>query len=274
LLPEVVSLTEILQAFHQSESSDNNEEVDSRVPLGLDVKTLEPFSISLLDGPNFLITGPMQCGKTTLLRTLLRSLERIFSAEQLCIYIFDSRKMELSQFAHSSHVRAYVSDPQNVRPILDDLGKTLAEREEQLLQSRKAGSAADHVSDGDVVKPALMIIVDDFFDPFNDSISENDKELLGNMIRKGRNLGLHLIIAGAAADISQKGWVEPIKSLKEAQVGFLLGSSSSDGILNLRLQYNERDKILPPGEGYWCKHGITQRVKIAVPDKRHKKEIS
>jgi len=67
LLPEVVSLTEILQAFHQSESSDNNEDVDSRVPLGLDVKTLEPFSISLLDGPNFLITGPMQCGKTTLL---------------------------------------------------------------------------------------------------------------------------------------------------------------------------------------------------------------
>jgi hypothetical protein len=45
----------------------------------------------------------------------------------------------------------------------------------------------------------------------------------------------------------------------------MLGSSN-DAVFNLRLPYNERDKILPPGEGYWCRHGVALRVKIAMPN--------
>lgn len=263
-LPQVVLLSDIFSILGNVNSSNGDKNLDPQIPLGLIVKTLDPFVITFNEGPHFLITGVMQSGKTTLLQTWLQSMMSVFQPEDLHVYLVDSRKLGLSQFAHSPHVQSYVADSRDVSSVLSTLEELLAQREYQLLQTRKgAFQFEDTLSQS---YPILVFIVDDFYDPFNDLTTENDKERLGILVRKGRSLGLHLILAGPDSDLSTKGWQDPIKSLKEAQVGFILGSSSSD-IFSLRLPYGERDKLLPPGEGYWFKRGIATRVKIAVPKK-------
>ena len=46
------------------------------------------------------------------------------------------------------------------------------------------------------------------------------------MLRKGRSLGLYVLASATASDVQSKGWNEPIKTLKDTQIGFMMGSSS------------------------------------------------
>jgi len=48
------------------------------------------------------------------------------------------------------------------------------------------------------------------------------------------------------------------------QCGFVLGVAD-DVVLNLRLPYAERDKVLQPGEAYYLRRGRSTRVKVALP---------
>ena len=106
--------------------------------------------------------------------------------------------------------------------------------------------------------------MDDCFDPFSDGTSGEDKEVLDALARQGRGLGFHLLLAGSSEDLSGHSWESPIKTLKAAQVGFMLGVSD-DSIFNLRLPYSERDQVLSPGEAYWTSRGGSHKVKIATP---------
>jgi len=260
MLPNVVSLKSILITDGAARSSPG-----LAAPLGLNVSDLSTFSVNLADGPNFLITGPMQSGRTTLLRTWLLGLACQNSPKDIAIYIFDSRKEGLADLARLPHVRAYISEQEQSERLLTTIDKLLLEREQIIIQKRRQrNNGGSHQDGGQDEWPALVIVVDDLIDPFNDPLSDMIKDQLGGMLRKGRSLGLYVLASATASDVQSKGWNEPIKTLKDAQIGFMMGSSS-DLVFNLRLPYQERDKMLPVGEAYWSRHGVSRRVKIAEP---------
>ncbi|HYP20664.1 MAG TPA: hypothetical protein VEY08_11370, partial [Chloroflexia bacterium] len=85
------------------------------------------------------------------------------------------------------------------------------------------------------------------------------------MIRRESGLGFHVVLAGGSSDLSSayEGWV---KALKELQTGVVLGSSDQNdvGVVNIRLTFNEGNKLLPPGEGFYGRRGRYRKIKAAT----------
>jgi S-DNA-T family DNA segregation ATPase FtsK/SpoIIIE len=210
--------------------------------LGVHVDDLTRFALPLGAGPHFLVTGTARSGKSTLLRTWACSLARGPDARRLRLYVIDSRRQGLAALQTLAPVVGYSSEPGE--------GERLLETVEAELHRLPA---------------PVVVIVDDFGDNYDDGLTDVGRERLAALMRLGRNRPFHVLLAGRTSDLSAKSYVDPVKSLKEAQVGFMLGSGD-DMILNTRLPYAERSKLLPVGEGYYVNRTVTRRIKVAVAD--------
>ncbi len=221
--------------------------------LGLHVDDLTRFALSLAAGPHFLITGPARSGKSTLLRTWASSLAAGADAQILRLFVLDSRRQSLYSLRTLPQVAGYSSEPGAAGKVLERI-----EAELNHLPAQPGVSATGR-------GPTIVVIADDFGDNYDDGLADAERDQLGALMRLGRNCAFHVLLAGRASDVNSKSFVDPMKSLKEAQVGFMLGSGD-DLVLNTRLPYAERSKLLPAGEGYYVNRTYTRRVKVAVAD--------
>lgn len=220
------------------------------VPVGLEAESLDVFRADLRDGPHFVIAGPAESGKTTLLRTWLVSLAERNPPERLELWLVDMGMGGLRPLKGLPHVRAYVTDGAGLAEIVDRIAADLPERRRQ-------------VSEGG--QPPEMVVAIDDFEWFRDGAPPGVKEKLEQMIRRERGLGFHLLAAGQTLAFSQ-GYDGLTKALKELQTGFLLGSSDAGdlSLFNLRLPMGETGRLLPPGLGFYARRGRYRKIKAAV----------
>lgn len=265
VMPQEVALADLLPPGPTWVSIDGVAEHSFSVPLGIQAAKLDPLILDLETGPNFLVAGPARSGKTTLLQTWILALAERFSPDDIQFYILDSRRAGLASIQSLPQVKGYSSDSAQVDAILRQVTTLLEKRQHQADQWRRSQNhSSDRHNNASHRHPATVIVVDDLLDPYNDSTNEDAKNILTAVLRQGRGLGMFAIIAGPSEDLANKGWNEPIKTLKGAQLGFMLGRSE-DSVFNLRLPYPERDKMLPSGEAYWVCHGQSAKVKLASP---------
>jgi len=234
-------------------------------PLGLDVDDLEPFVLDLNDGPHFLIAGPPQSGKTTFLQSWLLALAEQYPPSRLHIYLADFGRGGLRALARLPHVRQYLRDDDQLGQALADIALALAERRNLLEEARQAtGGVLDDERAWLAGHPAIVLAVDDF-DAFQAGIQFGTKERLDQLIRRERGMGFHVLLAGGVSDLNSSfdPWV---KALKEAQTGFLLGSSDAGDLqlFNLRLPLGEAGKPLPAGQGFFARRGRFRKVKVVT----------
>jgi S-DNA-T family DNA segregation ATPase FtsK/SpoIIIE len=247
VLPEKVALASIPGMFAGSS-------LLTAAPIGLHVDDLTPFVVDLQDGPNFLISGPAQSGKSTILRTWIIALTKQMSPAQLQVYILDSQRRSLAALQAIAHVQGYSDTANNADDLLREL--------EHILQSRRDDSIRSSAID---TYPLLVVVVDDLWDPYESGLSDSAKEAIARIMRLARGLPFHLLATGRTSELASKAWAEPVKTLKEMQVGIILGSGD-DSFFNTRLPYQERGRLLPIGEGYYVNRSYVRRVKLAVPD--------
>lgn len=261
VLPDTVSLCDL------SVSGDNWAPVPAdgslAVPVGLDVDDLEPLIVDLNDGPHFLITGPVQSGKTTFLQSWLLALAEHFPPQRLQFFLVDFRRAGLLPLARLPHVRASVENDDRLGQALADIAQLLRERRQALEEARQArGGILDErawLAD----YPAIVMAIDDF-DAFRDGIQVGTKERFEQIVRRERGLGFHVLLAGSCSDLNA-AFDGPAKALKELQTGFLLGTCDHNDLqlLNLRLPMGEAGKPLPPGQGYYARRGRYRKLKAA-----------
>jgi len=266
VLPDVVYLGDVVLRLSEP-ASDETSSIDLTVPVGLDVSELVPAHIDLQSGPNFLIVGAVQTGKTTLLQTWLLALAEKLSPERVYMFVLDSQRRGLSSLGGLPQVKAYACRPEESDVVLQNLQEIVEERYKMLDRARCAPKGSGGDTGMSPPWPVLVVAIDDILDPFYDGTSEKGKQTLTALLRRGRSLRLYVLVAGSTNDMSSKGWSEPIKTLRGTQTGFVLGSSD-DAVLDLRLPYAERNKPLPLGEGYWTRRGLSRRVKFAIPARR------
>jgi S-DNA-T family DNA segregation ATPase FtsK/SpoIIIE len=218
--------------------------------MALEVEGLAPFEPDLREGPHFLVTGPVQSGKSTLLQSWALALAERLPPDQLKLYLVDFRQEALSPLQTLPHVQSYLTDDATLGAALTAIGAELKERRVAYVKARQ---------------PALVIIVDDL-DALREGTTQSTRDQLEQLIRRERGLGFHLIIAGATSDFAS-GWDGLTKALKELQTGFLIGSSDHSDLqlFNLRLPAGEAGKMLPPGQGFYVRRGRFRRVKAATP---------
>ena len=224
--------------------------------LGLHVDDLTRFALPLEAGPHFLIAGPARAGKSTLVRTWAHSLAAGADPALLRLYVLDSRRQSLYSLRTLAHVAGYSCDPNEAEKLLDAIEALL---NQQAIPQDAAGASGAGAGE------TIVVIADDFGDNYDDGLNEVGRERLAALMRLGRGRAFHVLLSGRASDISGKSYIDPIKSLKEAQIGFMLGSGD-DVIFNTRLPYTERSKLLPVGEGYYVNRTYVRRVKVAVAD--------
>jgi DNA segregation ATPase FtsK/SpoIIIE, S-DNA-T family len=261
-LPDVVDLRDILARVDGAEEGAVVSDDQLVVPMGLGIDDLSPWYLDLGSEPACLVVGPSQSGKTSLLRTLLLSTAQTGCGHDVELYLIDSRRRGLYPLRMLPAVAGYAQEPDEAEALLQTVESRLETRRRDAIDASPDAAArrGGPSSDGSTI----LLVVDDILDPFDDITSESCRERLGGLVRIGRRHGLRMLVTGCSDDLASHGWSEPIKSLRALQCGFVLGVAD-DSVLNLRLSYAERDKVLPAGEAYYLRRGRSTRVKIALP---------
>ncbi|MDQ2809058.1 MAG: type VII secretion protein EssC [Chloroflexota bacterium] len=234
------------------------------VPIGVDTDDLSPFTVSLRDGPHFLITGPAQSGKTTLLQSWLLALLSRCPPQRLHLYLVDFRQSSLLPLADlRRYVKAYISDERALAEALTAIGQQLQQRQQEMDTARRAAGGILDERAFLTRYPALVLAVDDF-DALRDRIQPESKDALERLIRRDRHLGAHLLLTAPAAE-ARVSYDGPLKALRDSQIGFILGSSDHDDlqIFNARLPAGESGKLYAPGQGLYAWRGRVRKLKAA-----------
>jgi len=157
-------------------------------------------------------------------------------------------------------VKAYACEENQVSGVLQKLEQLLQERQ-QIFRRKTQDLLMQQESVSQF--PAVVLAIEDLFDPSDDTISAEAKKQLAAMARQGRRLGFYQLVTGSSTDLAKNSWDELVKTLRETQAGFMLGISD-DSVFNLHLPHREREQILPIGEAYFTQRGQSRRVKLAT----------
>ena len=235
------------------------------VPLGLDLDDLDHFKVDLSDGPNFLISGTVQSGKTTLLQSWLLALAERFPPKRLYLYLVDYQQEGLFPLQSLPHVKRYITNEEDLGEVLGEISTEIGNRRDSYkVVMKKVGDSMmarkKMLSDF----PAIILAMDDFI-LFDSQTNLALKERMEEIIRRSRGYGLNTLATASIGDVST-GFTGIMKALKEVPTGFLLGSTDASHLnnFNVTLPADERGKVLPPGEGIYAQRGKYKKVKCAT----------
>lgn len=155
-----------------------------------------------------LITGTTGSGKSVMLHTLILSSSYNYSPDEVQFYLIDFKDgVEFTKYSSQMmlpHVK-YIAAHSDASDALDILKKLDAQkvRLNQLLASRGARDVTVYnnkpeVKNGTWEKiPHTFVIIDEFQVVFDGNNSTTDQcvEILTNLAKQGRNVGIHLIFA-------------------------------------------------------------------------------
>lgn len=268
-LPAILPLSHVLSFSSQVTEAP---EAGLAAPLGLYYDDPDQiFRVSLNDGPYFIVAGPPQSGKTTLLQAWTLALANCCSPERLRLCLVDFRHQFL-QFRSLPHLRmedktgagtiAHITDGNAFTNFLAFITNFLQTRQHSLEEARREQGIHFDLRAWQRTQSALVLIIDDF-DFLQSEVPQEALSLLDFNLKKWRDLGFYLIVAGHTNDLENAwGW---IAQLRNQPVGFQLGSAAYNNIFKLNLPADSPSKVLAPGEAWYILRNRPTRIKFADP---------
>lgn len=247
-LPDVLPLCDLLKAYSKSPQS-------AYPPIALTTEMLTPLSVSLDEGSHFLIFGPPQSGKTTLLLSWLLALADSYSPEHMRFYLCDLSDFPeegLGMLSALPHCAAFVQNVPDLEQVLSALNAEVA--------SRRAHK--DRVNE----MPILLFALDNLSRIAKSTPPSWFADQMLRLIQQSRGVRVHAIIASnedVLGRLYNQEWLDLLKSLRS---GFLVGASQSSAV-NWRMPMGETQRSTPPSFGYFSapRRTLAVRVKIATP---------
>jgi len=238
----------------------------------------QPFAVDLRDGPYFLVAGTPQSGKTTLLQSWVLALADRYPPERLLLYLVDFRQSGLLGLSGLPHVRApvaeargrkpqerktgYITDAERFAQALSEIESALQQRQVALNQARQKDPGAFRLQAWLDARPTLLMVLDDF-EMVDPELPPDVKDLLNNGLKRWRELGFGMIVAGSTSDIENAwGWIAQLRS---APVGFQMGSAAFNQVFRINLPVDNPARPLPSGDAFYIRRGQALRVRIADP---------
>lgn len=193
--------------------------------LGVGEQALETVGVNLAECPHFYTAGSAQSGRTTVLKTLIASIQQSFTPEDAQIIAFDVG-LELEAFIDPAYLAFYSSDAQQIGAAAKKLAAKFAER------TPPADANREERARWRFSGPRYFIVIDDFTllnVPGYSSMSLVAP--LEPVIARGRQIGVHLLVASAIKNwMSSTGGNKIISGMSAAGAGVLiLDGERSDG---------------------------------------------
>jgi S-DNA-T family DNA segregation ATPase FtsK/SpoIIIE len=246
-LPEAVPLADLVTP---ATDWGQHKPASCPAPVGLDYDEIKPLTPRLRDGPHFIIAGPSQSGKTTLVRTWACALAEALSPRVLHLLLIDMDRKSLP------HVLAYANSDESLQQAAAHLQQELAWRQ-RLVDAERAerGGAFDEDAFVRTRFPAVAVLID-AYERFTALASQNAQAQLATLAREGRDLGFHVILVGLQGDFSR--YADALcKQVTLTRSGFLMApATTQDGeILQVRVPPSVVNSQLGPGRGFYVQSG-------------------
>lgn len=204
---------------------------------------------NLEDVPHYAIAGSTNGGKSVAFKNIILGL--LESSKRIQVYIFDFKKVEANEFKELSNV-TLVKEEQVAAQMLEEFIKEMNERYKMLeaINAKKIDPERDNLD-------RIVIAIDEAFDllgkvPRNDTkykYVETARKCLGELSRKARAAGIHLIFATQKVD---KNSIDTqIQENLEGRLSFRMNTIEN----SVRLLQNNMSYYLPsvPGRAIWKK---------------------
>lgn len=158
------------------------------------------LSVSFSENGHYALCGVVATGKSTFLQTLLYSLIRKYTPEEVNIYALDYSSHMLAPFEQAPHVGGVVYDTEEerVKRLFFMLDRMMDRRKELL----KGGNYAQYVQVNGTVIPAVVVVIDNFAG-FKEKTENKYEDILIRLSREGVGYGMFLIISAAGFSASE-----------------------------------------------------------------------
>ncbi|WP_335937625.1 type VII secretion protein EccCa [Streptomyces sp. PTD5-9] len=224
-----------------------------RIPLGLDEAELAPVWHDFAQSPHLTLVGDTESGKTSALRLIAQRIMAAHTPDQARILVVDYRRELVEAVPEAYRLgHAVAADP--LRELIDGVTRAMVVRTPGEDISPARMRRADWWQG-----PRLFVLVDDY-EMVGSGFNSPLEPLLPHL-PLGYELGLHLVIARAAAGASRLDQV--MRKLQEVNSPALLMSCPpTEGYVF----ENIKPRILPPGRALRIARRKSALVQLALPD--------
>jgi S-DNA-T family DNA segregation ATPase FtsK/SpoIIIE len=228
LLPELVPYEQMPPASEYSRA----------VPIGVDQDRLAPVFLDFDADSHFYAFGEGECGKTNLLRIIVRGIMTRYTTSEAVILLVDYRRTLLG-FIDTDHLLSYAVSANQLVETVRDVANSLKGRlpgpdvTQEQLRDRSWWRG-----------PEVFVVVDDY--DLVVTQSSNPLLPLVEFLPQSKDVGLHLVLARRSGGASRALFDPVIGRLREiAQPAMVMSCSRDEGVL----VGTYRPQILAPGRG-------------------------
>ncbi|GIG65063.1 type VII secretion protein EccCa [Phytomonospora endophytica] len=225
-----------------------------RIPIGIAESNLQPVFVEFDNDPHLIYLSDVETGKSTFMRSLIRSITTRYSAKEAAIILMDYRRSLLGEVPEE-YLLKYCSSTavttDAVRQIVVGMDKRLppADITPEQLRARNWWTG-----------PELFVLIDDY-----DLIiggAQNPLLPLLEYASQARDIGLHIVLTRRSGGAGRAMYETFINRLRElASPGFQGSAPKDEGVL----LGNVKARPLPPGRG----HLITRREGVRLVQLAH-----
>ena len=200
--------------------------------------------------PHYLVGGPSQSGRTSLLHTFVLGLAHQYPPEKLHIVLIDGSR-SLDKLRDLPHVLDWVTEDEG-------LVKNIANLQNELLYRRSQPEKSRNL-------PEMLFVMDDY-DLTCEAFGINDVILskLGKHVRQDSGLGFHFLISALPENMANAGPL--IKQIRLTRSGISLVNADTLENLGGRATSMMRREELPQGRGYFFARSKVKLIQFANPN--------
>ncbi|NLG54981.1 MAG: type VII secretion protein EccCa, partial [Rhodococcus sp.] len=254
MLPEVITRDEVLRQANNWPSAIKRDQPTLRIPVGLDEADLAPVFLDFAEHPHFLIFGDSECGKTSLLRTLVEGVLAANTGDQVKFIMGDYRRTMLG-LVESEHLAAYAPSSELFTQNMADLAGVLKRRmpgadiSQQQLRDRSWWTG-----------PEIFVIVDDY--DLVVTSSGNPVAQIVEYLPHAKDIGFHLVIARRSGGAARALYEPVIARMRDlVSPGLIMSGSKDEG----NLLGTVRASAMPPGRGTLVTRSGAGLIQVAMP---------
>lgn len=228
------------------------------VPLGVESIRLRPAWVDLLeDGPDFIVSGTPQSGKTNFLITWVLTLATFYSPQEIQFILMAGRRNSLQSLVGLPHILEYARSYREFQQegILTKIVGEIHRRETLFSEDISVGSRLPHI-----------IVVWDDYDDFSNALS-GEREIqngLDLLARRGRDVNLHTILVGPLPNLGVS-FNDPLpKQVRAWRSGVILRplEAGEQNPLSIRIRAPDLARMAA-GRGFLSRHGREEIVQFA-----------